>query len=256
MDLNGQVTDYFTGKEDLQNKLVRFVGNAELRIQEDYLRILRYFRFVGYLGVDNIDDVSFKACTKHVSAILNLSGERVRNEMLKIFAGKYLKEIIKMMIEAGVLELYGLNIKHEEIQSYNFSDEAVVNLASVILLRKGRLPDIGAKWKLSNNMQKTLQLLTREIGDINVQRVKELRYRYGKKNALLICKLAQVINLRTEHGVEEIINNYEMPMFPINGNDLLALGYQGKELGEKLTELEQQWINSDFSITKESLLKQ
>ena len=81
----GRVYDYFNGLQDLSNRVIKFVGRAEERIMEDHLRILRYFRFIAVLGMRAGDQLTHALCIKNAHLITNLSGERIRNELFKIF---------------------------------------------------------------------------------------------------------------------------------------------------------------------------
>ena len=107
IDFNGNLYDYFTGEKDLGDKIVRFIGSPDQRIQEDYLRILRFFRFSCFYG-QKIDDSGFIACIKNKNQIVNLSCERIKEEFLKIISCKNrdnLWYILSKMQEAKILEL-------------------------------------------------------------------------------------------------------------------------------------------------------
>lgn len=92
-DLNGNITDFFNGIDDLKNKKIKFIGDPEHRIEEDFLRILRYFRFFAYLGGSNIDESSFSAVIKLKSGLQKISGERIKAEMFKLFNNNFISEL-------------------------------------------------------------------------------------------------------------------------------------------------------------------
>ena len=88
MDLDGNIYDYFNGIHDLHKGIVKFVGNPDARVQEDYLRILRYFRFEAHYGTHAIDKESLNACIKFKQNIESLSGERIQAEMFKLLSAR------------------------------------------------------------------------------------------------------------------------------------------------------------------------
>lgn len=111
MDLSGNVYDYFNGSEDLKTRQIRFVGDAEQRIQEDYLRILRYFRFYGRLAreCDTHEEETLSAIQRNAKGLQGISGERLWMELKKIAAGKYSKELVLRMLSLDVGQYIGFN---------------------------------------------------------------------------------------------------------------------------------------------------
>lgn len=109
-DAWGNVHDYFGGVNDLNEKIIKFVGNAEARIEEDYLRILRYFRFAQRfsLGMDTQDLLVIEA-NRH--GLKNISGERIWMEMQKILVGNRANKLLHLMNEIDVLEAIGMSIR-------------------------------------------------------------------------------------------------------------------------------------------------
>src|SRR5690606_35824936 len=83
-DAQGKIYDYHDGLKDIEKNLVRFIGNPIERIREDYLRILRFFRFHTRFGKGAPDPAGLKACSKEAAMLVNLSGERVRDEIFKL----------------------------------------------------------------------------------------------------------------------------------------------------------------------------
>ncbi len=259
MDLAGKVYDYFGGAADLEQRLLRFVGVPKERIQEDYLRILRYFRFIGYFGVEKIDQESLDAIMQNGRNIVKLSSERIQNELFKILATKYVKDALLLMEQAHILHYLGIDIDARACGALLYTNDNLVNLAA--LLRAAQYEEesfaaFGRFLKLSNAHRSTLKKLLFETPQIiELDLVKPLLYKFGKLLLAKMCKLHQVEGRRIAEGILEEIMLQEMPIFPIKGEDLLALGYKGERLGAKLKEMEQLWIASKFSISKESLLE-
>ena len=129
LDKMGNIIDPFGGQRDIENSIVRAVGNPSERIQEDGLRILRAFRFMdsGKRKIRNLDASLSNSIVEQLASLDNISKERVGSELMKIFSGKYKSEIIKSMKKHGIFDviLPGMNIKN----SYKFTNSKVVNLA-------------------------------------------------------------------------------------------------------------------------------
>lgn len=110
LDFNGNVYDYFYGYEDLKQKRVAFVGNPSDRIQEDYLRILRYYRFYGRIAdsPDNHQTFTIDAIRKNVKGLANISGERIWMEMKKTLSGRFGPELMLNLLKQGAAQYIGL----------------------------------------------------------------------------------------------------------------------------------------------------
>jgi len=115
MDLEGQIYDYFNGEEHLRAGIILFVGAASTRITEDYLRILRYFRFHGrFSHTDTHDAACEQAVIEHCSGLQNISGERIRTEMLKIVKLPASVRLVAAMCRMNVLREIGMQTVSED----------------------------------------------------------------------------------------------------------------------------------------------
>ncbi|CAK9302721.1 unnamed protein product [Gordionus sp. m RMFG-2023] len=110
LDFGGTLYDYFGGKKDLDEKRIAFVGDAQIRMQEDYLRILRYLRFYGKISnkENNHDPKIVKAITENGSGLANIAGERIWSELKKICAGNYIYSLLKLIFDTGMSRYIGL----------------------------------------------------------------------------------------------------------------------------------------------------
>lgn len=110
LDMEGTVYDYFNGKEHLEENRVQFVGDPDKRIQEDYLRILRYFRFYGRISeeADNHQEQVLQSITENAQGLARISGERIWMELQKIAVGNYGGQLISRMIDCKLGPLIGL----------------------------------------------------------------------------------------------------------------------------------------------------
>lgn len=111
LDFEGNVYDYFYGYEDLKQRRVAFVGNPSDRIQEDYLRILRYYRFYGRIadGPHNHQSLTLDAIRANVQGLGNISGERIWMELKKTLLGRYAAELVLNLVEQGAAPYIGLS---------------------------------------------------------------------------------------------------------------------------------------------------
>ncbi len=245
LDFDGKIHDYFNGMDDLQNKVSKFVGDPEERIKEDYLRILRYFRFQGRLTSPNWEENVISAVKKNSSGLKNISSERVWLEMSKILSGRNIKDILKYMGKTGVAKNIDLPIKNANKVVDN--DNSIINLA--------RLVDdasLAKKWKFSKEEHTTLLTLVNNKDTKLTQKSAENLLVDGK-NKEILAKLAL---LQGDKQLAIYINNFEVPVFPVTGNDLIAMGYKsGPELGQTLNKVKSAWKQSNFTANKDDLLQ-
>ena len=244
MDFNGNLFDYHNGMDDLQNKVSRFVGDPAERIQEDYLRILRYFRFQGRLDNPKFEKETLQAIKANATGLTKVSVERVWMEMGKILSGNNIAKILTAMSSTGILKTIGLSNKN--ISAMVDGDYELVNLA--------RLGDasIGKRWKLSNVDNNILKFLVEHANSPIDEKILSDMIVDGTPK-ILLYRWAQML------GKYEIfanhIKSFEAPVFPVNGNDLIQAGFKkGPDLGKKLNLLKQKWKQSGYKATKDQLL--
>ncbi len=103
MDEAGHIDDFVGGLPDLDRRLVRFIGDAEARITEDYLRILRYFRFWSLISVEEPDAAVLELCRKHAAGLERISAERRREEMVKLMKTPRAAEAVRHMARCGII---------------------------------------------------------------------------------------------------------------------------------------------------------
>ncbi|WP_264338344.1 CCA tRNA nucleotidyltransferase [Wolbachia endosymbiont (group A) of Cheilosia soror] len=263
-DKHGHIYDYFGGIEDLKARRLNFIGNAEDRIKEDYLRILRAFRFHAKICVGDLSDEILSVCKKHSHMIQNLSGERIRDEILKLLKCNDPFPTLKSMQESDVLQkIIPKEVKCEILSSsLLFGTDALVKLA--LLLRTTKKNDrlslgeyIIMFLRLSNKQKKKLLFLL--SNDIKTELSKKEQKKYislfGRE---LYCDLVKICGVESGENVDEYIsfaNTFNIPKFPLSGDDLISIGYQpGKSLGRNLELLKQHWEDSSYTLTKEELV--
>lgn len=115
---DGSVYDYFFGYEDLQKRRVAFVGDADIRIKEDYLRIMRYFRFYGKIAEepDKHEEKTLQCIRENVEGLQNISGERIWVELKKLLQGNFAGSLLKTMIDVGIGKYIGLYTMHASLE--------------------------------------------------------------------------------------------------------------------------------------------
>lgn len=111
LGFEGNVYDYFFGYDDLKRRRVAFVGDADVRIKEDYLRIMRYFRFYGRISEkpDNHEKTTLETIKNNVDGLQNISGERIWMELKKILEGSFSGALLKTMLDVGIGKHIGKN---------------------------------------------------------------------------------------------------------------------------------------------------
>ena len=242
MDMEGNVFDYFGGMDDLQDKVSKFVGDPEERITEDYLRILRYFRFQGRLSTPTWDKDTLKAISSNVKGLQQISAERVWQEMGKVLAGNNVANILDYMTKTGVSKVIGLSTN--DLNKVKDNGNPIVALAQT-----GNTIDIAKRWKLSKVQATMLDFLVKNKNNTLDQKKVEDMIADGVDKELISA-------LATLQG-KEVNIDAEVPNFPITGADLIAKGMKpGPEIGAKLGQLKQKWKDSNFKSTKDELLKE
>ena len=242
MDMEGNVFDYFGGMDDLQDKVSKFVGDPEERITEDYLRILRYFRFQGRLSTPTWDKDTLKAISSNSEGLKKISAERVWQEMGKVLSGNNVANILDYMAKTGVSKVIGLSTN--DLNKVKDNGNSIVALAQT-----GNTIDIAKRWKLSKVQATMLDFIVKNKNNTLDQKKVEDMIADGVDKELISA-------LATLQG-KEVNIDAEVPNFPITGADLIAKGMKpGPEIGAKLGQLKQKWKDSNFKSTKDELLKE
>ncbi|QDY71716.1 CCA tRNA nucleotidyltransferase [Qingshengfaniella alkalisoli] len=252
---DGEVLDPVGGLDDLQARRLRFIGSPDARIAEDYLRILRFFRFHAFYADPalGMDADALAACAAGLDGLDRVSAERIGQEMRKLLTAREPSQSVAAMEQTGVLLriLPGAAAKalpvlvHLE-QQVHASPDAMRRLAS--------LGGEGAaeKLRLSKAEQKSLALLRNGVAAPDSAVV--LAYRHGTKVALDIMLLrGALMEMPLPDDVAARIDHGASAKFPVAAADLMP-DYTGAALGARLKDLESRWIASDFSLSRADLL--
>jgi poly(A) polymerase len=255
-DALGAVVDPLNGLPDVLARRIRFIEDPAARIHEDYLRILRFFRFSAWFGdqQEGFDEEALAAISANTQGLETLSAERVGQEMTKLLAAPDPAPAVAVMRQTGVLAAL-LPGSDDRWLAVLVHMEDAIGLSPNWLTRLSVLggEDAAVRLRLSKADGKQLALL-RELGFAG-RRLPELAYRHGAETARQALLLRSVIAEKVpELSVLETINQAAAKTFPVNAADLMP-AFSGPALGQRLKHLEQAWINSDFALSREELLK-
>ena len=271
-DLEGNLYDPFEGKKDLKNGKVKFIGNAENRIREDYLRVLRYIRFfLDYSNQPHDLDIQ-KKILKNISGINKISKERLLSELEKIFRSKNIfkindDEFLKKILNLVFPELKNIHLLEklndqalEILQSKDF----LFWLSILIIDETDNTDYFLYKYKLSNNDKKRIKFLYQnypKLSDNNFFSEKnfhKLVY-YNDKSLVIdlidfkICVSKKDITKMIK--LKKLIIETNKPIFPIKAKNLIEEYNlkEGRELGTKLKKIEDVWVQNNFKITNQEV---
>ena len=271
-DLEGNLYDPFEGKKDLKNGKVKFIGNAENRIREDYLRVLRYIRFfLDYSNQPHDLDIQ-KKILKNISGINKISKERLLNELEKIFKSKNFFKINDDEFLVKILNLVFPELKNIHLLE-KLNDQALEILQSkdflfwlsILIIDETDNTDYFLyKYKLSNNDKKRIKFLYQnypKLSDNNFFSEKnfhKLVY-YNDKSLVIdlidfkICVSKKDITKMIK--LKKLIIETNKPIFPIKAKNLIEEYNlkEGRELGTKLKKIEDVWVQNNFKITNQEV---
>lgn len=238
VDQDGTLYDYFDGVQDLNAGIVRFIGDPDQRIQEDYLRILRFFRFSARFSKQGVYDQSgLEACVRHKEELKKLSVERLQSEFFKMIDQVNDGSIFEEISELNIFEINNLscvfNLKYQCKKTAFFYFGFVKNGQSVTVVQK--------QWKLSNAMARTMKLF--------VKADQLLQNGYTQYQAAYYTDQKVVHDLFIARG-QDVGNilGWQKPSCPITAQTLMDQGYTpGPELGQKLKDLEREWVENDLT---------
>ncbi len=270
-DEKGNVFDYYNGIADLEAGVVRFIGHPSQRIKEDYLRILRFFRFYSLFGKGEINSKALQACIENSDGLAALSMERIRDEMFKILLTPNVVKTLQIMIDNHILEYIMPVPKHMDKLAFlsHLVDEEHIPHRALRRLFVIYQPDIALAENLALRLrlskkekQLFIDLATHNVEldcFLNNKSLAKLVYLHGKefcKEKLLLLLSEKQEKISGISSLMSKINDFEFAEFPLKGRDIMEQGIDDpRNISSVLKELEKTWIDSDFSLTKEELLE-
>lgn len=288
-DKHGHIYDYFDGTRDLKARRLNFIGNAEDRIKEDYLRILRAFRFHAKICIGDLSNEILEVCKKHSHKIYNLSGERIRDEIFKLLEcdnpvltlksmqkSEVLQKIIPQevkceILSSGILAGTGqssvIPAREAGIDTSSLDPSVSDPLVKLALLLRTTGSDklnlgkyISNFLRLSKKQKKKLLFLL--LNNISIELSENQQKKYiSLFGAEFYCDLVKICGTESGgnvHAIKQYISfasTFNIPKFPLSGDDLINIGYEpGKNLGRSLKLIKQHWENSSYTLTKDELM--
>jgi len=271
-DKEGSLLDPYAGRKDILEGKIKFIGDAEKRIKEDYLRIVRYVRFFLKYSKNKHDPKNIKKIKINLEGIKNLSSERLLDELRKIIRSNGLEHISKDKESGELLRLIFPQIlkmnsfeKLNEISKKIYLEADFPFLLAVMIIDKTDNADYFMyKFNISKKDQKRIKYLDNFYkSKVNKNTfteknlVKKL-YFDGKESVLDILNFKILTNKKIDQKIIDLKNmleNKDLPKFPIETKNLMQEYdlVEGKTLGKKLKLLEEFWVNNDFNISKDQI---
>ena len=247
---NGEVFDPVDGLPDLRAGHLRFIGDADQRIREDYLRILRFFRFSAWYGDPalGIDADGLAACAENLDGLAQLSAERVGSEMRKLLSAADPAPAIAAMVTSGVLYavLPGAQAQSLAILVHLEGDRSPDPIRRLAVIGGEDVPE---RLRLSNTDKRRLEAIQAGISmDLG-----ELGYRH--KDTAEDSYLVRQASMGQPIDPDElaIVQHAMQQSFPVKAADLMP-AFTGAALGERLRKLEADWIASGFTLSRDALI--
>ena len=273
-DIEGNLFDPFDGKKDLESGKVNFIGDIEVRIKEDYLRVLRYIRFFLNYSKDKHSSKIIKIIKKNLSGVSDISSERLLDEFQKLLKSKGFSKLGKDQECLEIIRLIFPQLKNISIfnklnkfAEKNFFKVDFIFLISLLIIDGTDNVDYFIfKFNLSKKDKKRLlflnsffskKLTNKAFLEKNLNKV----FYFNGREALMdviyfkIFKSNKVDNKLIK--LIEIFKKKEIPVMPLKANILIEK-YQlieGKELGKKLRIIEEVWVNNNFNISEKEIQK-
>ena len=269
----GDIFDPHNGTSDLLEGIIKFIGNSEERIREDYLRILRYFRFSAYYGNDNVQFSSsnIAACKILGPELKKISSERIQNEFFKILISPRAKKVIQALYDADILKIlfdqvidFSFFLRMVDIDTkHSHRPDSLLRFITLIHLQNITYDQL-TMFNFSNKQKKLILLFINKklkfSMDMQLNELNKIFYFFGKEISeqgirLFWSRDNDALNDSRWLKILKNNQNWKKPVFPIKAEDVMYLGVEeGPIFGEILDELEDIWISSDFINSRSFLL--
>ena len=273
-DIDGSLFDPFDGKKDLENGKILFIGNAEIRIKEDYLRVLRYIRFFLNYSKAKHEPSVIKIIKKNLAGVSSISPERLLDELQKLVRSKGFSKLTKDKDSLEIINLVFPQLKNISLFG-KLNSFAIKNLAKVdfILLLSLMIIDgtdnvdyFIYKFNLSKKDQKRLLFLNNFYSkkitstSFSEKNLNKILYFNGREALIDVIYFKIFKSNKVENKLIKLIEIFkekDIPVLPLKANILMEK-YQipeGKELGIKLKAIEEIWTNNNFKISEKEVQK-
>lgn len=268
LDLHGLVYDYFDGIGDLKKQKVRFIGDAKKRIEEDYLRILRFFRF-SCKYARKLDIEGLKACFDLKENLPKLSRERIRSEFLKIIDCEKKDRVIAILnvmkknnflrqIFTQNLNILKLKRLFEIERSLEITASLRLKLAIIFWKKNADFKSFFSEICATNLEKKYFSNLSNLAGS-NYEELMRLFLSFEKEVILdfyfiSLCKKLNLSEIKEIKSNIKFLQKFSSPHFPLNGDEVKNLGFKSKEIGVAIKSAQDFWIKGNFKADKKELI--
>ena len=262
--VDGAIFDYATGVADLATGKVRFMGDPRVRIAEDYLRVLRLFRFHAWYGRGEIDAEGLGAAMDAKGKLKTLSAERIAKELLRLLEAQSPGPVVRVMAQSGILaELLPGDLQRSRLEQMTVLDrdrDAILRLAALLPDGDAAAHAAADRLRLSNADRARLE---QALGDENLtagvtpKDAARLLYRWGParfRDKVLLLWAGAPGEAGPWKSLLELAQSWERPRFPLTGRDVMQAGIpEGPQVGRVLAELENGWVQGDFAASESDL---
>lgn len=262
LTMDGEVIDFFDGVYDVKARHVRFVGDPDARMQEDYLRLLRAYRFCGRLGSESCPEHFLYSVRRNAHGLKQISGERVWNEMRLILGSDIPHTLISAMKDAGVLPNIGLSDQTHTLNLYDvakLTENPITRLVAVTpnwnpsAKYPTLLETLKDQWHVSSDEYKLAEFLVK-TKDTTIGTMEDLKEMVLLHNVRKDWVKELAALLHREEELEEL-DKWHPPVFPLTGKDLIGLGVApGPRMGDILARLKRDWVSNLCMPPREELL--
>ena len=271
-DREGNLFDPFDGRKDLENGLVKFIGNSDIRIKEDYLRILRYLRFFTNYSKHPHNPELIRKLKMNIGGISKLSKERLFDELKKISQSENLEKIAKNKISLELLQIIFPELKNiiifSKLNSYKRSileeNDFIFMLSLMIIDDSDNTDYFFYKFNISKKDQKRIKIINdfyqEKISSktFSENRMNRVFYYDGKQAVCDILNYHLIKSKKIEKNLMDLIHLYKnksIPKMPIGADTLMTKFKipEGKQLGTKLKTIEEEWVKNNFKISDKQI---
>ncbi len=260
LDSHGSIYDYFDGISDLKKRKVRFIGDASIRIEEDFLRILRFFRFSCNYA-DGVDSDGLQACVKQKENIKKLSRERIRQEFVKLLASTKRENLFKILSTMKrkkiAAEIFSSSIEikaMKQVFKFEKNPSLKLKIAVLFLSKKVNLETLFYEICATNEEKKFLRFLSLNLQSFDLIALKRLLAFYEKE--LIVDLYLFYLSKKSLPKISYLsfLKKFSLPKFPLSSQDFIALGFKDKSIGIAISQAKKFWADNDFKVNKEFLI--
>ena len=271
-DSDGNLFDPFDGKKDLEKGEIKFIGDIEKRIQEDYLRILRYLRFFLDYSKQPHKEKVIRLIKINISGIAKISKERLLDELNKILRSNNLDKLSKDKFGQELLLLVFPELKNIKSVLNTIKDnkklfkdlDFIFILSLMIIDGTDNLDYFLYKYNISNKDQKRVKIINdfykekKELKPLNETQLNKVFYYHGKQAVLDILNFRIIKSKKSNEqlfSLYELFKNKTLFNLPIEANTLMSKYKipKGKQLGIKLKLIEEEWVKNNFEISDKEI---